>query len=98
MTDTPDREVTYNPPTDGPRLSPDGTGRHLLAVLEATATQTDETVELHVYMAPGMSPARALLTAANLLTPQAAVELAMDADPTGLAVIAQELADTGEQS
>lgn len=97
MTDTPDSEVTYgHQPADGPRLSPNGTGLHLLATLEGTASPTDETVEVHLYMAPGMSPARALLTAANMLTPQAAVELAMDADPVGLAVIAQELAETEE--
>ncbi len=79
--DTPRPEATVEY-TDTPPTSP--AGRPLLATLTATSDDTDETVELHVYLDRGMSPARALLTAARLLTYESAVDLAVQADPVGL--------------
>lgn len=95
MTDTPRPEVTVEE-TDTPPTSP--SGRRLLATLVATAEATDETVELHIYLDPDMSPARALLTAAHLLTYDAAVELAVQADPVGLeALLVEARATRGGQ-
>lgn len=88
MTDTPRPEVTVEE-TDTPPTSP--SGRPLLVTLSATTDdETDETVEVHVYLTPGMSPALALLTASRLLTHEQAVELAYQADPVGLARLLEQ--------
>lgn len=87
MTDTPRPEVSVEE-TDTPPTSP--SGRPLLVTLSATTDETGETVEVHVYLTPGMSPALALLTASRLLTHEQAVELAYQADPVGLARLVEQ--------
>lgn len=95
MTDTPRPEVTVEE-TDAPPVAP--SGRPLLVTLSATTDETDETVEVHVYLTPGMSPALALLTASRLLTHEQAVELAYQADPVGLArLLEQARAEAAEE-
>lgn len=96
MTDTPRPEVAVEE-TDTPPTAP--SGRPLLVTLSATTDKTGETVEVHVYLTPGMSPALALLTASSLLGHEQAVELAYQADPAGLARLLEEArVEAGEQS
>lgn len=87
MTDTPDLVVEQS---DGPTLSPEGTGRLQAIVMTATLERTGQAVELHLYVDPGMSPASAILAASNLLTPEKAAQVAYDADPAGLAALVEE--------
>ena len=88
MTDDPTVTVEE---TDDPTLSPEGTGRQQAIVLTARHDTTGQAFELHLYVDPGMSVARAILSASNLLTPDHAASLAYDADPAGVAELVAEV-------